>query len=297
MHSPVYRSKGDRLFNVLVVLILFAIFIIVLYPLLYTLSASFSDPLAVLNGRLWLLPVGWTLKAYGNVLDHPEIWVGYRNTLLYTSVALVFNIVLTILAAFPLSRRDFKGRRLLTGILVFTMFFDGGMITTYLVVHKLHLINTMWALVLPKAINTFNVIVTITFLRNTIPEEVYEAARVDGCSNTRMLLSIAIPLSKPILAVMVLFYAVEQWNSYFDALIYISKQQLFPLQLILRNILIAASASDMTTAADAGAAQRMLDSEGIKYAVIILASLPMLILYPFVQRFFVNGVMIGSVKG
>lgn len=297
MSSPVYRSKDDRLFNLVVAFVLIVILIAVMYPLLYTLSASFSDPLAVLNGRLWLWPVGWTLKAYGNVLNHSEIWVGYGNTILYTIVALAFNISLTILAAFPLSRRDLKGRGLLTGILVFTMFFDGGMITTYLVVQKLHLVNTMWALVLPKAINTFNVIVTITFLRNTIPEEVYEAARVDGCSNTRMLLSIALPLSKPILAVLVLFYAVEQWNSYFDALIYISKQQLYPLQLILRNILIAASASDMTTAADAGAAQRMLDSEGIKYAVIVLASLPMLILYPFVQRFFVKGVMIGSVKG
>jgi len=272
------------------------IFVIVLYPLIFVVSASFSDPLSVMNGKMWLWPVGFTLDAYKEVLNYDSVWIGYKNSLIYTTVGTLFNIMLTTLAAYPLSRRDLPGRNVFMFLITFTMFFHGGLIPTYLVVRDLELVNTMWALIIPNAIATYNLIVMRTYFQTSIPWELQEASLIDGCSNTRLLIKIILPLSKPIIAVMVLFYAVSHWNAYFNALIYLRDEDLYPLQLVLREILIVNQSMD-GAGGDFGMTEKLLLGESIKYALIIVASIPVLIMYPFVQRHFVKGVMIGSIKG
>lgn len=271
------------------------IIVIVLYPLLFIVSASFSDPARVLNGEVWLLPKGVTLDAYENILHNDKIWTGYRNTILYTTVGTAINIIMTILAAYPLSRPDLPGRNGIMVLITLTMFFNGGLIPTYLLVKDLGMVDTMWALIIPGAIATYNLIVMRTYFQSSIPWELQEAAHIDGCSNWRLLFSIILPLSKPILAVMVLFYAVGHWNSFFNALIYIRNEDLHPLQLVLREILLI-SQSDAVDGS-VGLEKSILLAESIKYAVIIVSSLPVLLMYPLVQRHFVKGVMIGSIKG
>ncbi|SIQ79473.1 MULTISPECIES: carbohydrate ABC transporter permease [unclassified Paenibacillus] len=289
------RMDGERVFDLAVYALSGLILIVVLYPLLFVLSASFSDPQKVLDGEMWLLPAGFTLDAYKEVLGYEGVWRSYGNTLLYTGVGTAVNLLLTTLAAYPLSRRDLPGRGLLMFGIAFTMFFSGGIIPTYLVVKDLHLVNTFWAMIVPTAIATYNLIVMRTYFQNGIPWELQEAALIDGCSNTRLLASVILPLSKPILAVMVLFYAVGHWNSYFNALIYLRDENLYPLQLVLRQILIV-SQSSVLDDAGFGMAEKLLMGESIKYALIIIASIPVLLLYPFVQKHFVKGVMIGSIK-
>ncbi|WP_059053966.1 carbohydrate ABC transporter permease [Paenibacillus senegalimassiliensis] len=291
------KGPSDELrFDVIVYLIAAVIIIIVLYPLLFVVAASFSDPARVLNGEVWLLPKGVTLEAYNNILHNDKIWIGYRNSILYTVVGTLINIVMTLLAAYPLSRPDLPGRKGLMLIITLTMFFSGGLIPSYLLVKGLGMVDTMWALIIPGAISTYNLIVMRTYFQSSIPWELQEAAHMDGCSNWRLLLSIILPLSKPILAVMVLFYAVGHWNAFFNALIYIRSEELYPLQLVLREILMI-SQSAGEEGGNVGLEDKILLSESIKYAVIIVSSLPVLIMYPFVQRHFVKGVMIGSIKG
>ena len=225
------------------------------------------------------------------------IMTGYRNTLYYTILGTAINLVMTVLAAYPLSRKDWVGRGFFMAVVMFTMFFSGGTIPTYLLMNDLGLINTTWAIVLPGAVSVYNAIVMRTFFINSIPLELQEAAQVDGCSNTRLLLRIVLPLSKPILAVMVLFYGVAHWNAFFGALIYITESDRYPLQLVLRSILIQNTASqDMLGEVDT-LGNRVMLAETIKYALIIVSTLPMMVLYPFLQRFFEKGVMVGSVKG
>ncbi|MFH5185285.1 carbohydrate ABC transporter permease [Paenibacillus sp. TAB 01] len=291
-----FETRSDKVFNLFIVCALCLVTVIVAYPLWYSIIASFSDPIKVMNGEIHLWPQGFNWEGYSSVLENERIWTGYRNSLFYTVVGVSINLVMTVLAAYPLSRTDLKGRNAMMMVALFTMFFSGGLIPQYLVVKSLHLDNSVWALVLPTAINTYNLIVMRTFFQNSIPTELYEASYMDGASNTRILLSVVLPLSKPILAVMFLFYSVEHWNSYFNAMIYLSDKKLQTLPLILREIIIQSSAQDMT-GTDPNATERMLQAESIKYASIILASLPMLIMYPFIQRFFVKGVMIGAVKG
>lgn len=291
------KGPSDELrFDVIVYSIAAVIIIIVLYPLLFVVAASFSDPARVLNGEVWLLPKGVTLEAYINILHNDKIWIGYRNSILYTVVGTLINIVMTLLAAYPLSRPDLPGRKGLMLIITLTMFFSGGLIPSYLLVKGLGMVDTMWALIIPGAISTYNLIVMRTYFQSSIPWELQEAAHMDGCSNWRLLLSIILPLSKPILAVMVLFYAVGHWNAFFNALIYIRSEELYPLQLVLREILMI-SQSAGEEGGNVGLEDKILLSESIKYAVIIVSSLPVLIMYPFVQRHFVKGVMIGSIKG
>ncbi|WP_068786258.1 carbohydrate ABC transporter permease [Paenibacillus phocaensis] len=292
-------TKGpsdERWFDVMVYLIASAIILIVLYPLVFVVSASFSDPARVLNGEVWLLPKGVTLEAYNNILHNEQIWIGYRNSILYTVVGTLINIVMTLLAAYPLSRPDLPGRKGLMLIITLTMFFSGGLIPSYLLVKSLGMVDTMWALIIPGAISTYNLIVMRTYFQSSIPWELQEAAHIDGCSNWRLLVSIILPLSKPILAVMVLFYAVGHWNAFFNALIYIRSEHLYPLQLVLREILMI-SQSTGVDGGNVGMEEKILLSESIKFAVIIVSSLPVLVMYPFVQRHFVKGVMIGSIKG
>jgi putative aldouronate transport system permease protein len=291
-----FETRADKVFSITIVVVLSILTIIVLYPIWYAIVASFSDATKVMNGEVWLFPKGWNIEGYLNVFKNSRIWLGYGNSLLYTVIGVTINLTMTVLAAYPLSRPDLKGRGPLMLIAVFTMFFSGGLIPQYLLVKSLHIDNSLWAIVLPTAINTYNLIVMRTFFQSSIPGELVEASHMDGASNTRILLSVVIPLSTPILAVMFLFYSVEHWNSYFNAMIYLSDRKLYTLPLVLREIIIQSSAQDMT-GTDPNATQRMLQAESIKYASIILASLPMLILYPFVQKFFVKGVMIGAVKG
>lgn len=288
--------SDERLFDVIVYLIAAVIILIVLYPLLFVVSASFSDPARVLSGEVWLLPKGLTLDAYSNILHNDKIWIGYRNSIFYAVVGTLINIIMTLLAAYPLSRPDLPGRKGLMLIITLTMFFSGGLIPSYLLVKSLGMVDTMWALIIPGAISTYNLIVMRTYFQSSIPWELQEAAHMDGCSNWRLLISIILPLSKPILAVMVLFYAVGHWNAFFNALIYIRTEDLYPLQLVLREILMI-SQSAGADGGNVGLEEKILLSESIKYAVIIVSSLPVLIMYPFVQRHFVKGVMIGSIKG
>ncbi|OMF38031.1 sugar ABC transporter permease [Paenibacillus sp. FSL H8-0548] len=294
--QAIRKTSDERVFDAIVYAIAAVIIIIVLYPLLFIVSASFSDPAKVLNGEVWLLPKGVSLEAYTNILQNDKIWTGYRNTIVYTVVGTLINIIMTILAAYPLSRPDLPGRGAIMVLITLTMFLGGGLIPTYLLVKDLGMVNTMWALIVPGAIATYNLIVMRTYFQTSIPWELQEAAHMDGCSNWRLLFSVILPLSKPILAVMVLFYAVGHWNSYFSALIYIRDEALHPLQLVLREILMI-SQSAAVEGGSVGLEDQILLAESIKFAVIIVSTLPVLIMYPFVQRHFVKGVMIGSIKG
>ncbi|CAN7758230.1 carbohydrate ABC transporter permease [Paenibacillus sp. LjRoot56] len=289
-------QNNDVWFNLAMYAFLVVLTLFIVFPLLHVFSSSLSSPALVAKGQILFWPEELTLKSYINVLKNSTVWNGYRNTILYTVLGTAINVVLTVLAAYPLSRSDLKGGRVILGILILTMYFQGGIIPTYLVVKQLGLVNSMWAMILPSAINTFNLIIMRTYFMNTIPKELQEAAFIDGCSNTRILLDVVLPLSKPILAVISLYYAVHHWNDFFNGLIYLSDRSLFPLQLVLREILIQSKVDDFATL-DKGFTDRIFDSEGIKYAIIMVASLPMLILYPFMQRFFVKGALIGSIKG
>lgn len=291
------QSRGDVAFEVINTLLLCGVLLVILYPIWFVIIASVSEPTKVLAGKVLLFPKGFSFNAYKMVFRDSMIMTGYRNTIFYTVFGTVINLVMTILAAYPLSRKDWVGRNFFTGIVMFTMFFSGGTIPTYLLMSSLGLLDTVWAMVLPGAVSVYNTIVMRTFFVNSIPVELQEAAQVDGCSNTRLLLQIVLPLSKPILAVMLLFYGVAHWNQFFNALIYLSDAERYPLQLVLRSILIQNSMSqDMMGDVDMLGNRAML-AETIKYALIIVSTLPMMVLYPMLQRFFEKGVMVGAVKG
>ncbi len=291
------QSTGDRVFEIVNTALLALTLLVILYPLWFVVIASVSDPAKVVAGDVLLWPAGVSFEAYRMVFRDSMIMTGYRNTLYYTILGTAINLVMTVLAAYPLSRKDWVGRGFFMALVMFTMFFSGGTIPTYLLMNDLGLINTTWAIVLPGAVSVYNAIVMRTFFINSIPLELQEAAQVDGCSNTRLLLRIVLPLSKPILAVMVLFYGVAHWNAFFGALIYITESDRYPLQLVLRSILIQNTASqDMLGEVDT-LGNRVMLAETIKYALIIVSTLPMMVLYPFLQRFFEKGVMVGSVKG
>lgn len=290
------RKTDERLFQAVIYGISFLILLIVLYPLVFVLSASFSNPNLVIEGQVWLLPKGFNLNAYRQVFMDQMILTGYKNTILYTVVGTVVNLFLTVLLAFPLSRKDLPGRNWVMFFVTFTMFFHGGLIPTYILIKNLKLIDSFWVMVFPTAISTYNMIVMRTYFQNSIPFELMESAFIDGCNNFRLLWSIVLPLSKPILAVIGLFYAVGHWNAFFNAMIYFNDEMKYPLQLILRNILLQNQFEEMGT--DVFDLQdRVLLAESIKYAVIVVSSLPVLLLYPFIQRYFVKGVMIGALKG
>lgn len=295
--SRIRESYGDRLFLVGVYTFLIVVTIVVLFPLIFIISSSFSSPQAVVSGKVWLLPVDFTLEGYKAVFRNPQIIFGYLNSLYYTVIGTAVNVALTVMLAYPLARKTFYGRNFIMVILVITMMFEGGLIPLYLVVKNLHILDTRWAIILPGAMAVFQVIVARTFFQTTIPEEIAEAAELDGCSDIRFITSMVIPLSKPILAVLTLMYAVGHWNAYFDALIFLKSPDLFPLQIVLRNILILNSIDPtMVTNVDQMLAQQGL-KDLLKYSLIVVASAPVLIIYPFVQKHFVKGVMIGSLKG
>ena len=294
------RSRADKIFDLCNYTILSVILLIVLYPLYFIVISSFSEPTAVNSGNVSFWPKGFTLEGYRIVLENNNVWKGYANTILYTLLDVAISLALMIPGAYALSRKELVGRNLIMMLIVFTMFFSGGMIPTYMLVKNLGMVDTIWALFVPTAASAYYVIVIRTFFQNTLPEEMLESAKVDGCSTFRFFFKMVLPLSAPIIAVMALFTAVSQWNSFFSALIYLQSTDLYPLQLILRGILISnqmsANGSDAVVDPEAIVeAQRY--AELIKYALIMVASLPVLVLYPFLQRYFVKGVMIGSVKG
>lgn len=291
------RSFGDRIFNLINYTLLTLLTLIVLYPLVFVLSASISNPEHVLRGEMWLIPKGFNLDAYTKIFQNKDILLGYSNTILYTVIGTALNVVMTICAAYPLSRRDLAGRGLVTGLIVFTMFFGGGLIPTYLLIKNLNMLDTLWAMIIPNAVSVWNIIIMRTFFQQSIPGELQESAMIDGCTHIQTLLRIVLPLSMPIIAVMVLFYAVGHWNSYFNALIYLTTKEKFPLQLILREILIQSDSGEFVKLTSESAVRMKMSVEGLKYAVLVVANLPMLILYPFLQRYFVKGIMIGALKG
>ncbi|MDQ0920956.1 carbohydrate ABC transporter permease [Paenibacillus sp. V4I5] len=295
MKTTIRESVGDKLFLISIYVILSLLLVIVLYPLIYIFSSSFSSPSAVTSGRVWLWPVEFSIKGYATLIENPKIVTGYANSLFYTAAGTIISVMLTIMIAYPLSRKTLFGRNLLMMLITFTLLFSGGLIPTYLVVKQMGLIDTRWALLIPNAIWVWQVIIARTFFQSSIPDELIDSSEIDGCSDLRFMWSVVVPLSKPIIAVLFLMYAVGQWNSYFDALIYLKTANLFPLQLILRSIIILNNSSNATDALKQVERQQL--AELLKYSLIVVATLPVLVIYPFVQRYFVQGMLVGSVKG
>ena len=294
------ETRGDRVFNIINLIIVTLCLLVVLYPLYFVVIASFSDPNAVASGEVWLYPKKMTLDAYRTVFKNSDILVGYRNTIFYTVVGTLFNLALTLPAAYGLSKKNFMGRNVIMFFIVFTMYFSGGMVPGYLVVKQLGLLNTWWALIIPAGCSTYNLIIARTFFANGVPAEIEEAATIDGCSTFRIFLQIVLPLSKALIGVLTLYYAAGHWNEYFSALIYLpSAREKYPLAQILREILIL---NTMKSAAGTSMDEELALyyanlANLLKYALIIVSAAPLLIVYPFLQKYFDKGVMIGSVKG
>ena len=288
-------TRSDRIFDAVDTILLAAVLLIIAYPLYFVIIASFSDPSLVSAGKVTWRPEGFTLAGYKRILSFSQIWLGYRNTIFYVILGTVISLVLTVTLAYPLSRRDFKLRTPLMMMVTFTMFFSGGMIPTYLCISKMHMLNTVWAVVLPGAIAASHVIIVRTFFQS-IPRELTEAAAIDGCTNFKAFINIVLPLSKAVTAVIALYVASGLWNTYFGPMIYLTDRKLYPLQLLLRQILLQ---NDMQ-GADISAAsvqEEQYIAQLIRYGVIIVSTVPMMLLYPFIQKYFVKGVMIGSIKG
>jgi putative aldouronate transport system permease protein len=295
--SAIGDTREDRVFNAVNYALLGAYLLVVLYPLIYIVSASFSSPAAVTSGEVRLWPVEPTPIAYTTIFKDPAIVRGFLNSIFYAVVGTSVNVVLTLLAAYPLSRKDLYGRGWIMFAFLSTTLFSGGLIPTYLVVRDLGLLNTRWALILPTALSVWNVIITRTYFQTAIPDELLDAATIDGASDFRFLRDVVLPLSGPIIGVNALFYTVSHWNAYFDALIYLSDESLYPLQLVLRDILV----QNQTNLRMTGDLQNMLARQNLadllKYALIVVATVPLLLVYPFVQKHFVKGALIGSLKG
>ena len=287
----------DKAFDIVNILIMAVLTFIFVWPLIFVLSASISDPAAVTLGKVWLFPKGVNLEGYKAIFNYKNIWVGYKNTVIYTVLGTTLNLFMTICAAYPLSRKNFMPRKALTRIFMFTMFFSGGLIPSYMVVVKLGIYDTIWAMLLPSAVHVMYIIIMRTYFQTSIPQSLHEAAELDGANTAQVLWHIVLPLSGPILAVMALYYGVGKWNSYFDALVYMSTTSKYPLQMFLREILINNQVDLNMVGLDPAAAEAKLHlAQVIKYGVIVVASLPVLCVYPFVQKYFVKGVMIGAIK-
>ncbi|SDD56531.1 multiple sugar transport system permease protein [Paenibacillus sp. UNCCL117] len=297
MNGRMKETMDDRVFTYLNYFILGIFTITILYPLVYIVSASFSSTTAVISGRVWLYPIEPTLAGYEAVFKHRLITSSFLNSIFYTVAGTAINVVFTLMAAYPLARKDFMPRNAIMMLFVFTMMFSGGLIPSYLLIKELGMIDTRWSLIIPGALGVWNVIITRTYFQTTIPDELLEAAQMDGCSDFTFVRKIVIPLSGPIIAVIVLFYAVGHWNQYFSALLYLKRQELYPLQLVLRDILVQneVDASMITDVADQAAREGL--RELLKFSLIVVSTLPVLIIYPFIQRHFVKGMMIGSLKG
>lgn len=293
--STKIKNKQDRWFYFFCHAVVTILTLLVLYPVIYIISASFSNSDMVVQGKVWLWPVDFSLQAYEIILKRPQIWNGYKNTIIYTVAGTLLNVAITLMCAYPMARKNLRGRGMIMFIFTFTMMFSGGMIPNYILVKNLGIMNTRWSVILPGAMSVYNMIVCRTFIENNIPDEMLEAAQIDGCSNTQFFIRMVLPLSKAILAVLTLWYGVSHWNSYFNAFLYLRDQELYPLQIFLKEILIQ---SEQLGGDD------LIDVENIstiyvtlKYCIIVVSSAPLFCVYPFVQKHFQKGVMVGSVKG
>ena len=272
-----------------------AVFIIVVYPLYFVVLASFSDPLKVAGGKVWIWSDSFTLYGYEQVFQNDRIWIGYRNTILYAGVGTLLHLLVTLSAAYTLSRKDLMLRSFLMLLFTITLFFSGGMIPTYFVYRDLGILDTVWCLLLPGSLGIYNLIIARTFFSTSIPNELLEATKIDGCTDFRFYFQFVLPLSKAIIAVVALYNMVNVWNSYMDALLYLRNEKLVPLQLVLREILVATS--NDATMAGTGEDLHLTMREQVKYGVIVVSTLPLMVIYPFLQKYFNKGVMIGAVKG
>lgn len=290
------RFGSDRIFLIICYAFLGAILLITLYPLYFVVIASVSDPAKVSTGMVTFLPIGINLDGYQAVLKDSRIVRSFLNSVVYTASGTIVNLVLTVPAAYALSRADLKGRKFLLLYFMIPMFLSGGMIPTYFVVRGCHLLDTMWSLILPVGVSVYNLIIARSFFQSTLSKELLDAARIDGCSNTRFFVRIALPLSKAIIAILVLYYGVAHWNSYFTAMIYLNDQKKFPFQLILRDLLSQNQQITEIMQDQSELLHKQQLAELMKYSLIIISSLPVMILYPFIQKYFVKGVMIGSLK-
>ena len=291
------QMSSDKVLEIVLSIVLVITGIIVAYPLVNIFSSSFSSTEAVMSGKVWLFPVDFNLEGYEAVFRNNDIWIGYRNSLFYMVFGTIINIVMTLLAAYPLSRSDMPGQGPIMLLFTFTMIFNGGMIPTYILVKDLGMLNTIWAMLLPGAIGIHNLIITRTFIMNTIPKEMLEAAKIDGCSDIQYFTKMVLPLSGSVIAVITLYYAVGHWNSYMDAFMYLSDKNLYPLQIFLRDILVNSKIDSELIVNEFGEIPNQGLAELLKYSLIVVATIPVMIIYPFVQKHFVKGVMIGAVKG
>ena len=298
----VREAIGDRFYLAGVYVFLGIVLVVVGYTLAYVLSASFSSANAVIENQVWLWPVHWSLLGYRAVFQYQEVWTGYLNSLIYTVGTALLSVSLTIMIAYPLSRQTFYGRKIWVWLLLFALMFNGGLVPFYLLVKDLGMLNTRWSMIVPGALSIFSIIVAKTFFQSTIPNDLYEAAQIDGASDIRFMWQMVIPMSEPIIAVLVLWSVVGTWNSYFNALLFLNSQSLYPLQLVLRQLLILGNvtASGLGMAGATVSARQMQlfrdMSELLQYSLIIVSTAPMLIIYPFAQRYFMKGIMIGSLK-
>lgn len=291
------RSRGDNAFQWIINIITIMIAVVTIYPLIYVVSASFSAPTKILSGEVWLWPIDITFKAYERAFSSANILTGYRNTILYAGCGTLLNVLLTVMAAYPLSIKDIRGRNFVTFLITFTMFFSGGMIPSYINVKELGLLNRPLAVILPGAINVTNMLILRNYFINSIPGELKEAADIDGCSPLGTLMRIVLPLSKSILVVITLYYFVAHWNSYFDAMMYLRNKEMYPLQVFLRQILLLSQMGDMSETMGVDDINTTLIYAALKYAIIVISAVPLLMIYPMIQRFFEKGIMMGSIKG
>jgi len=298
------RSNSDKVFDTVNLILLILVTIVTIYPLYFTVIASFSDPYEVVKGNVIFWIKGFTVEPYTNVFINDDIWIGYKNTIINTVITVIYNLVLTIPAAYVMSRKGLKGKGILMAYFVFTMYFGGGLIPSYLLIKQLGLMNSLGALIVPAGFSVYNMIISRTFFQSNMPDELYEAAKIDGSSEFGIFFKIALPLSGAIIAVISLYVAVSTWNSWFNVLLYITDKNLYTLQYVLRSILIQNQTLNLimtdsmeNTEAIQALMRRKYMAEGMKYSVIFIANLPMLIAYPFVQKHFVKGVMIGALKG
>ena len=295
--NTIREAHPDAIFNTVIFILMILIIIAISYPLYFVIIASISSPNAVNSGQVLLWPKDLTVAGYKKILEYEPLWTGYANSLLYTIAGTVINLLFTIPAGYALSRKKLRGRKFLMLLFAITMFFGGGMIPTYLVIRNLGLLDTIWVMLLPGACSVYNIIVTKTFMENSIPEELLDASRIDGCNDFQTFASVVLPLSMPIIAVMTLFYAIGHWNSYFDALLYLNDPGKFPLQMVLRELLLQNQVSSgMTSGSMSSIAERAQLAEQMKYGIIIVATLPMMAMFPFVIKHFKKGVMVGSIK-
>ncbi len=297
--NAIRDSRGDRILNWCITVILVVIMILVAYPLYLTVIASFSEPAYISTGRVFLFPRGLNVDAYKLLLDTKEIWIGYRNSIFYTVVGTAFHMIVTTMAAYAVSKNNLPGRGFFNVFFIFTMYFTGGVIPTYLVLRQYKMINTIWCMLLPGVFGPYNMIICRNYFESSIPGEIYESAEIDGAGHIQTFLKFAVPLAKPVLAVMLLNYAISTWNTYFNAMIYITNDNIQCLQVFIKRITATAvssleSGTGLTTEV---IVETVRKTQLLKYAVVVVSSVPMICLYPFIQRYFVQGIMLGSVKG